>query len=158
MAKSLLTNQIRWCIIIYVAGNYHTDLSAQIAQLVEQRTENPRVAGSIPALGICLTISYARVAQWWSIALPRRGSRVRIPSRALCGCSSMVEHQPSKLDTWVRFPSPALFFCCEPGESKIDMLNENLLIGQYVYFWFHVGDRFFCIYTCCWKYDLTAYK
>ena len=28
------------------------DLDAQIAQLVEQRTENPRVAGSIPALGI----------------------------------------------------------------------------------------------------------
>ena len=27
-------------------------LNAQIAQLVEQRTENPRVAGSIPALGI----------------------------------------------------------------------------------------------------------
>ena len=25
------------------------------------------------------------------------------------GCSSMVEHQPSKLDTWVRFPSPAFF-------------------------------------------------
>ena len=37
-----------------------------------------------------------------------------------CGCSSMVEHQPSKLNTWVRFPSPApkqdlrgrsFFFC-----------------------------------------------
>ena len=28
-------------------------LNAQIAQSVEQRTENPRVAGSIPALGIC---------------------------------------------------------------------------------------------------------
>ena len=27
----------------------------------------------------------------------------------MCGCSSMVEHQPSKLDTWVRFPSPALY-------------------------------------------------
>ena len=27
---------------------------AQIAQLVEQRTENPRVAGSIPALGTFL--------------------------------------------------------------------------------------------------------
>jgi hypothetical protein len=27
-------------------------------------------------------IKDARVAQWWSIALPRRGSRVRIPSRA----------------------------------------------------------------------------
>ena len=29
--------------------------NAQIAQLVEQRTENPRVAGSIPALGIFFT-------------------------------------------------------------------------------------------------------
>ena len=27
------------------------DTEAQIAQSVEQRTENPRVAGSIPALG-----------------------------------------------------------------------------------------------------------
>ena len=27
---------------------------AQVAQLVEQRTENPRVAGSIPALGTTL--------------------------------------------------------------------------------------------------------
>ena len=26
---------------------------------------------------------YARVAQWWSVALPRRRSRVRSPSRAL---------------------------------------------------------------------------
>ena len=30
--------------------------NAQIAQLVEQRTENPRVAGSIPALGIFLLL------------------------------------------------------------------------------------------------------
>ena len=29
----------------------HTNLFAQIAQLVEQRTENPRVTGSIPVLG-----------------------------------------------------------------------------------------------------------
>lgn len=28
------------------------DRDAQIAQLVEQRTENPRVTGSIPVLGI----------------------------------------------------------------------------------------------------------
>ncbi len=27
-------------------------MNAQIAQLVEQRTENPRVTGSIPVLGI----------------------------------------------------------------------------------------------------------
>ena len=42
---------------------------AQIAQLVEQRTENPRVAGSIPALGILSATNcwqkneYGRVAQ-----------------------------------------------------------------------------------------------
>ncbi len=34
------------------------------------------------------------------------GSNPVTPIRS-CGCSSMVEHQPSKLDTWVRFPSPA---------------------------------------------------
>ncbi len=28
----------------------------------------------------------------------------------ICRCGSMVEHQPSKLNTWVRFPSPASFF------------------------------------------------
>ena len=27
--------------------------------------------------------------------------------RSICGCSSMAELQPSKLATWVRFPSPA---------------------------------------------------
>ena len=25
----------------------------------------------------------------------------------ICGCSSVVEYQPSKLAMWVRFPSPA---------------------------------------------------
>ncbi len=29
-------------------------------------------------------------------------------SKKICGCSSMVEPQPSKLIAWVRFPSPAL--------------------------------------------------
>ena len=36
--------------IIYVVTQGFT-LQAQIAQLVEQRTENPRVTGSIPVLG-----------------------------------------------------------------------------------------------------------
>ena len=49
---------------------------------------------------------------WLSLArapgFGTRRSQVRILSpRLICGCSSMVEHQPSKLDTWVRFPSPA---------------------------------------------------
>ena len=34
---------------------------AQIAQLVEQRTENPRVAGSIPALGTTHCLTFVRL-------------------------------------------------------------------------------------------------
>ena len=33
---------------------------AQIAQSVEQRTENPRVTGSIPVLGIFLLLVYEK--------------------------------------------------------------------------------------------------
>ena len=36
-------------------------LFAQIAQLVEQRTENPRVTGSIPVLGIGISYGIMRV-------------------------------------------------------------------------------------------------
>ena len=39
---------------VVLGSNPDTLIDAQIAQLVEQRTENPRVAGSIPALGIYL--------------------------------------------------------------------------------------------------------
>ena len=42
--------------------------NAQIAQLVEQRTENPRVAGSIPALGIFLYLFFAH--GWLKKAAP----------------------------------------------------------------------------------------
>ena len=45
------------------------DRDAQIAQLVEQRTENPRVVGSIPTLGTD-----------------------RVTERSSRRCSSMVEH------------------------------------------------------------------
>ena len=46
---------------IPVSGSFiKNTFYAQIAQLVEQWTENPRVTGSIPVLG---TIN-ARVAQW----------------------------------------------------------------------------------------------
>ena len=43
----LLTNNKAYIKIAKVAMRW-----AQIAQLVEQRTENPRVTGSIPVLGI----------------------------------------------------------------------------------------------------------
>ena len=49
-----------------------------VAQAVEHLTFNQRVPGSIPG---------------------------RVTTD--CRCSSMVELQPSKLTTWVRFPSPA---------------------------------------------------
>ena len=38
-------------------------------------------------------------------------------SRSECGCSSMVEQQPSKLNTRVRFPSPA------PASSAENQIN-----------------------------------
>ena len=50
-------------------SNPGTLIDAQIAQLVEQRTENPRVVGSIPTLGTD-----------------------RMMKRSLRRCSSMVEH------------------------------------------------------------------
>ena len=52
------------------------------------------------------------IGVWLSLArapgLGPGGRRFESCHPDLCGCSSMVEHQPSKLDTWVRFPSPAL--------------------------------------------------
>ena len=41
--------------------------------------------------GVVTSTGNARVAQWWSIALPRRGSRVRIPSRAFFSISKSMQ-------------------------------------------------------------------
>ena len=41
-----------------------------------------------------------------------------------CGCSSMVEHQPSKLDTWVRFPSPALALGITEADVSVAQLDR----------------------------------
>ncbi len=45
--------------------------------------------------------------------------------RSICGCSSMVELQPSKLATWVRFPSPAPFVY-----GPLAQLVEHLTLNQ----------------------------
>lgn len=37
----------------------------------------------------------------------------------------MVEHQPSKLDTWVRFPSPALFMPWLGNEKQVEKQTEK---------------------------------
>ena len=107
-------------------ANIHLVL-AQIAQLVEQRTENPCVAGSIPALGIYFLKMFLIVEKDKTKKIFKKIQKlfkkvltIKITYdiihhvlrntrqyKNICGCSSMVEHQPSKLDTWVRFPSPA---------------------------------------------------
>ena len=46
-----MNTSVQRVVSIVLSGICASYLFAQIAQLVEQRTENPRVAGSIPALG-----------------------------------------------------------------------------------------------------------
>lgn len=40
----------------------------------------------------------------------------------------MVEHQPSKLITWVRFPSRAFYFFKLFFHKKIQKMNSNIII------------------------------
>ena len=58
------------------------------------------------------SLYYARVAQWWSTSLPRRGSRVRSPSRALL----------DKKKGFSRLGSPFLL------SKKCDALLELILL------------------------------
>lgn len=48
------------------------------------------------------------------VSVDEQGKRVQ-----KCGCSSMVESQPSKLVAWVRFPSPA------PQKTKFALVDER---------------------------------
>ena len=57
-----------------------------------------------------------------------------------CGCNSMVECQPSKLITRVRFPSPAPFFCQKwqtsvPVAQGIEQRTSNPLVGGSIPSW-----------------------
>ena len=57
-----------------------------------------------------------------------------------CGCNSMVECQPSKLITRVRFPSPAPFFCQNgqtsvPVAQGIEQRTSNPLVGGSIPSW-----------------------
>ena len=70
---------------------------------LERLVWDQEVAGSNPVTPILI---YARVAQWWSIALPRRGSRVRIPSRAF-------KEIEKRVIRWM-----ALFSMFEPSRAR----------------------------------------
>ena len=74
--------------LVFVAGGGSIPYTApvpacaQVAQLVEQRTENPRVGGSIPPLGTIISLvksdSYDELASPYaspSLSLPRRQAR-----------------------------------------------------------------------------------
>ena len=52
--------------------------------------------------------------------------------REECGCSSMVEPQPSKLMAWVRFPSPAPFvaFKAHIAQSVEHFLGKEEVTGS----------------------------
>ena len=83
----------------------------------------------------------ARVAQWWSIALPRRGSRVRVPSRAL----KEIEKESS--DGWL------FFLCSSPaGLERFECLRaapvvavERLILALMKWLWVLPGLR--CPYS-----------
>ena len=49
--------------------------------------------------------------------------------RTLGGCSSMVERQPSKLDMWVRFPSPAPLKSFRPLEL-VQRFESVRIVGE----------------------------
>lgn len=64
----------------------------------------------------------------------------------------MVEHQPSKLDTWVRFPSPAFFmqtgrkqkWSCFRPVFCIEIYNKGREDGSYFRFpevFLHFSER-----------------
>ena len=81
--------------------------------VVEYRLAKARVAGSNPVSCLSFTRNfnfiqvlerehYARVAQWWSIALPRRGSRVRIPSRAFFISKKHISRQFANIIQFIK--------------------------------------------------------
>ena len=62
----------------------------------------------------------------------RRAPRVHVAARersppSQCGCSSMVEPQPSKLMTWVRIPSPAPIGARQVVRAHIAQSVEHFL-------------------------------
>jgi hypothetical protein len=70
----------------------------QVAQLVEQRTENPRVAGSIPALATCCHSTYRvgfglggdRFSRSYAVRADRETARARSASSMILQPSNML--------------------------------------------------------------------
>ena len=104
--------------------------SGDLAQLGERLPYKQRVSGSSPLVPTILSLvgeyldPLAQSVEHLTFnQRVRRSNRLRVTN---CECSSMVELQPSKLTTWVRFPSLAPFFCSH-DVSFFVFLNDNLL-------------------------------
>jgi hypothetical protein len=91
---------------VSITGSYRSGQTGQTVNLMAYA-----FAGSNPALpsnGKSGTGESGK--RNWNLGELRReliGSPLSAFSFGVCGCSSMVEQQPSKLNTRVRFPSPA---------------------------------------------------
>ncbi len=68
---------------------------------------DPIPAPEKAALRCCRTIAMRGPLNGLFIGFETKALRIGVYPLCLCGCSSMVELQPSKLITRVRFPSPA---------------------------------------------------
>ena len=76
---------------------------------------------------------------------------IKVVRKDLCGCSSMVEFQPSKLAAWVRFPSPAPGYICAlssvdrvPGYEPVGRRFESFRARQNTAS--PIGDAVFCVF------------
>ena len=55
------------------------------------------------------------------------------------GCSLVVKLQPSKLMLWVRFPSPAPFFCLKRLSVTQDVKNLAIPTQKVFFIWQHIA-------------------
>ena len=79
-----------FCVVIGISPEFQRCCVAQIAQSVEQRTENPRVAGSIPALGTILRVLHGGAPHAGIAHLVERHlAKVEVASSSLVARSSL---------------------------------------------------------------------
>jgi hypothetical protein len=90
-------------------------------------------SGSLNCDGTAGVIDKAGVAVMMALVAVRK-EKVSVfrAQSGPCGCSLMVKFQPSKLATWVRFPSPAPFRFLpdfiHPTNSVCSLMGKSCLI------------------------------
>ena len=132
---------------------------AQIAQLVEQRTENPRVAGSIPALGTARRLSPTThrcgIFLYMQCCSNRKLSTIKLfvpiskqpfQKQILADFSSFCEHSESR--NHLSEPTASYDFCSQiSGAAKQE--NQLICVGKL----FLYGTYILCLKYCCTYID-----